>query len=119
MDNSNRKNFYEILGIDEDADIAEIKMAYRKLAKKYHPDVNKRDPKAKEKFLRIKEAYETLKDPNKRKEYDYKRKSGGYDDLKDIYGYHEFNHIRDIFREIFKNNYKNRYNRPPPEGMYV
>lgn len=119
MQNKNGKDFYEILGIEEDADEQDIKMAYRKLAKKYHPDVNKTDPKAKEKFIKIKEAYETLKDPKKREIYDYKRKSRNYEDLRDIYGHHEFNHIRDFFQEIFGRKNRNRYNRPPPEGMYI
>jgi DnaJ-class molecular chaperone len=119
MQNKTGKNLYEILGIDEDADEREIKIAYRKLAKKYHPDVNKTDPNAKEKFIEIKEAYETLKDPQSREEYDYQRKHETYENLRDIYGRHEFNHIRDILREIFGQQSRASYKRPPPEGMYI
>ncbi len=63
------KDYYKILGVDRNADASEIKKAYRKLAHKYHPDVNK-DPEAENKFKEVSEAYEVLKDPEKRKKYD-------------------------------------------------
>lgn len=63
------KDYYQILGVDRNASAEEIKRAYRKLAHEYHPDVSK-DPKGEEKFKDIAEAYTTLKDPEKRKEYD-------------------------------------------------
>ena len=63
------KDYYEILGIKRDADNAAIKSAYRKLARKYHPDVNK-TKEAEEKFKDINEAYEVLSDKNKRQRYD-------------------------------------------------
>jgi len=63
------KDYYKILGVDRNATTEEIQKAYRKLAKKYHPDANK-DPAATEKFKEINEAYEVLKDPEKRKRYD-------------------------------------------------
>lgn len=65
-----KRDFYEVLGVDRNADMTAIKSAYRKLAKKYHPDINKDDPKADEKFKEITEAYEVLSDEEKRKLYD-------------------------------------------------
>lgn len=64
------KNYYDILGVDKNASQKEIKKAYRKLASKYHPDKNPDDSSAEEKFKEIGEAYEVLKDPEKRKLYD-------------------------------------------------
>lgn len=60
-------DYYKILGIDKSATPAEIKSAYRKLARKYHPDVNPNDADAKKKFQEINEANEVLSDPEKRK----------------------------------------------------
>jgi DnaJ-class molecular chaperone len=64
------KDYYKILGVPRDADEKTIKAAYRRLARKYHPDVNRGDPQAEEKFKEINEAYEVLKDPEKRTKYD-------------------------------------------------
>ncbi len=63
------KDYYAILGVDRKASAEDIKKAYRKLARKYHPDVSK-EPNAEEKFKEMAEAYETLKDPEKRAAYD-------------------------------------------------
>ncbi|NLC89169.1 MAG: molecular chaperone DnaJ [Clostridiaceae bacterium] len=65
-----KRDYYEVLGVDKDADSAEIKKAFWKLAKKYHPDVNKDDPQASEKFQEANEAYEVLSDAEKRQRYD-------------------------------------------------
>jgi molecular chaperone DnaJ len=64
------KNYYDILGIDRNASEESIKKAYRKLAMKYHPDKNKKDPRAEEKFRDVTEAYEVLKNQQKKYQYD-------------------------------------------------
>ncbi len=64
------KDYYSILGVDKNASDDEIKSAYRKLAKKYHPDLNKDNPSAAEKFKEVNEAYEVLGDKQKRSNYD-------------------------------------------------
>lgn len=64
------KDYYKILEIDKDASEEDIKRAYRKLAKKYHPDLNPDDEKAQEKFKEVNEAYEVLGDKEKKKQYD-------------------------------------------------
>lgn len=64
------KDYYEILGVDKKSSKEEISKAYKKLAKKYHPDLNPNDPKAEDKFKEVTEAYEVLKDDEKRKLYD-------------------------------------------------
>lgn len=64
------KDYYKILGIEKSATESEIKSAFRKLATKYHPDKNRTDPKAEEKFKDINEAYQVLSDPEKRQKYD-------------------------------------------------
>jgi len=69
------KDYYQILGVSEQADATEIKTSYRKLARKYHPDVSKED-NAEHKFKELGEAYEVLKDPEKRAEYDQLRQHG-------------------------------------------
>ena len=63
-------DYYKVLGIDKSAKPADIKKAYRKLARKYHPDVNPNDADAQKKFQQINEANEVLSDPEKRKKYD-------------------------------------------------
>lgn len=70
-------DYYRILGISEQADEEQIKQAYRKLAKKYHPDLNPDNPEAEAKFKDVVEAYETLGDAEKRKKYDSKRNKAG------------------------------------------
>ncbi len=94
------KDYYKILGVDRNADINEIKKAYRKLAMEYHPDRNPGDAKAEEKFKEIGEAYSVLSDPQKRREYDQfgqsgMRGTGGFS------GFGGFQDPFDIFREVF------------------
>lgn len=64
------KDYYKIMGVDKKATAKEIKQTYRRLARKYHPDVNPDNKEAEEKFKEINEAYEVLGDPEKRKKYD-------------------------------------------------
>ncbi|MFO7928905.1 MAG: molecular chaperone DnaJ [Candidatus Humimicrobiaceae bacterium] len=67
---ANKRDYYEVLGVSRDCSKAELKKAYRKLAHKYHPDVNSNDPEAEEKFKEISEAYAVLSDDQKRAQYD-------------------------------------------------
>ena len=67
---SAKRDYYDVLGIDRTADKNTIKKAYRKLAKRYHPDTNKDNPQAEEKFKEATEAYNVLSDPEKKKMYD-------------------------------------------------
>lgn len=65
-----KRDYYEVLGVDKNADDAALKKAYRQLAKKYHPDVNPGDKEAEKKFKEASEAYAVLSDPDKRRQYD-------------------------------------------------
>lgn len=67
---SNKRDYYEVLGVDKSADESQIKKAYRKLAIKYHPDKNPDDASAEEKFKEAAEAYEVLSNPEKKAQYD-------------------------------------------------
>src|SRR5262249_48621106 len=64
------RDYYEVLGLERTATEEEIKKAYRKLARKHHPDVNPGDKGAEERFKELNEAYAVLSDPDKRKKYD-------------------------------------------------
>lgn len=98
----NGKTYYEILGVEQTATEADIKSAYRKLAKKYHPDLNKDNPDAAERFREVNEANEVLSNPQSRAQYDMRLKggfTGGFNgaaggfDASDIFG--------DIFSQFF------------------
>ncbi len=101
-----KRDYYEVLGIGKNADDAEIKKAYRALAKKYHPDVNPGNAEAEAKFKEASEAYAVLSDPDKRRQYDQFGHAafeggaggpGGFDfsgaDFSDIFG--------DLFGDFF------------------
>jgi curved DNA-binding protein len=93
------KDYYQILGVNKSASADEIKKAYRKLALKYHPDRNKGDSQAEEKFKEVGEAYAALSDPAKRKQYDQFGQAGFNQRFsqEDIY---RGSDIGDILREM-------------------
>ncbi len=94
------KDYYQILGVPEDATEDDIKNAFRKLAFKYHPDKNPGNEKqAEAKFKEINEAYSILSDAGKRRQYDYALKSGFDSIVYSGYG----NAQSDIFRDAFSN----------------
>jgi molecular chaperone DnaJ len=92
-----KRDYYEILGVERSATPEEIKTAYRKLAMKYHPDKNQGDKQAEDKFKEVSEAYEVLRDQNKKNLYD----RFGHDGLKGGGMGGGFHDPFDIFREVF------------------
>lgn len=99
----NKKDYYEVLGVSKTATDSEIKSAFRKLAKKYHPDVSQEENAA-EKFKECQEAYAVLSDPQKRKQYDqfghaaFQGASGG---AGGGFGGFDFGDMSDIFEDLF------------------
>ena len=119
-----KRDYYEVLGIDKSADDATINKAYRVLAKKYHPDMNPGDAEAEKKFKEASEAYAILSDPEKRKQYDqfghaaFEGGGGGYGgfdfnsaDFSDIFG--------DIFGDFFGGGRRSRGNNGPMKGANI
>lgn len=123
---ADKRDYYEVLGVDKSADDATLKKAYRQLAKKYHPDVNPGDKEAEAKFKEATEAYSVLSDPDKRRQYDQFGHAafengggggaggfGGFDfsgaDMGDIFG--------DIFGDLFGGGgSRRRANNGPMKG---
>lgn len=116
-----KRDYYEVLGVDKNADEAAIKKAYRALAKKYHPDMNPGDAEAEKKFKEASEAYAILSDPEKKRQYDQYGHSafeggaggfGGFDfnsmDFGDIFG--------DIFGDLFGGGRRGRSSNGPMKG---
>ena len=120
-----KRDYYEVLGVSRNADAGTIKKAYRKLAKKYHPDMNPGDKEAEAKFKEATEAYSVLSDPEKRRTYDQYGHAafenggagqgggfGGFDfngaDMGDIFG--------DIFGDLFGGGRSRRANNGPMRG---
>ena len=100
---ADKKNYYDILGVDKKASPEEIKSAYRKLAMKYHPDRNQGNAEAAEKFKEINEANETLSDQQKRAAYDYELEHPGMGGMGGFGGFGGggFEDISDIFSSFF------------------
>ncbi|TFG28313.1 MAG: molecular chaperone DnaJ [Promethearchaeota archaeon] len=98
--NRNKRDYYEVLGVSKDASENDIKLAYRRLARKYHPDVNKTDPNAKDKFIEVQEAYEVLSDSEKRRNYDRFGFSGVDIDMSDMFR-GGIPGIDELFKSIF------------------
>ena len=96
------KNYYEILGVPKTATQDEIKSAYRKLVKQYHPDLHPNDQKCAEKFKEINEAHEVLSDETKRKNYDnFGDPNGNMGGFGGAGGFGGFGGFGDIFGDIF------------------
>lgn len=120
-----KRDYYEVLGVSKGASDSEIKSAYRKLAKKYHPDMNPGDAEAEKKFKEASEAYAVLSDAEKRKQYDQFGHAafensgaggfGGFDftgaDMGDIFG--------DIFGDLFGGGSRRRNSNGPMQGANV
>ena len=119
-----KRDYYEVLGVSRNASEKEIKSAYRKLAKKYHPDSNQGNQDAENKFKEASEAYSVLSDPEKRRKYDQfghaafdggAGGAGGFDfsgmDMGDIFG--------DIFGDFFGGGRRNSNNNGPAEDSTV
>lgn len=119
---ADKRDYYEVLGVDRNADDATLKRAYRKLAKKYHPDTNPGDKDAEAKFKEASEAYAVLSDPEKKRQYDQFGHAafdggmgggaGGFDfsgmDMGDIFG--------DIFGDFFGGGRRRSADNGPRKG---
>jgi molecular chaperone DnaJ len=122
---ADKRDYYEVLGVERNADEETLKKAYRKLAKKYHPDANPGDEAAAEKFKEASEAYAILSDPQKRQQYDQfghaAFEGGGFDaggfDFSDIFG--GMGGMGDIFDDLFGGGRRSSNPNAPMQGANV
>ena len=117
----NNQEYYDRLGVSKDASQEEIKKAYRKMSKKYHPDINK-EPGAEEKYKEVQEAYDTLGDEQKRAAYDqygpagangFNGGAGGFGGFDGAGGFGGF---EDIFSSFFGGGAAQRNPNAPRQG---
>lgn len=111
-----KRDYYEVLGVSRNASEDEIKKAFRRLAKQFHPDANQNDPTAAEKFKEIGEAYQVLSDPEKRQLYDrygHNPPQGGFGDFTGFGGF------ADIFEEFFGMGSRTAARRGPQPGAHL
>jgi len=107
-------DYYEILGVGRDANRAEVKTAFRRLARELHPDVNDHDPEAEEKFKAAAEAYEVLSDPERRRAYD----AYGHEGLRGAGAAPGgFGSVEDIFQAFFNGSFGFEVRRGPMRGQ--
>lgn len=116
---ADKRDYYELLGVEKNASDADIKRAYRKLAKQYHPDMNPGDENSEHKFKEATEAYEVLSDSDKRAKYDqfghaaFEQGGGGGR------GGYDFNDMGDIFGDIFGDFFGGGQRRQNPNAPQV
>lgn len=111
------QDFYDVLGVERDANKAELKTAFRRLARELHPDVNDHDPEAEEKFKAAAEAYEVLSDPERRRAYD----AYGHEGLRGAGAgagaAGGFTSVEDIFQAFFGGGFGYEARRGPMRGQ--
>jgi molecular chaperone DnaJ len=111
---SSKRDYYEVLGVDRQANDEDVKRAYRRLAMQYHPDRNVGDPEAEVKFKEASEAYEVLRDPEKRRRYD-RYGHAGLDGM-NMPHFNDAQSVFDLFGDIFGDIFGQRARRGPPPG---